>query len=723
VILAEGRNCWKIARADRAAFLVDAAAYFASFRQAVARARHQVLIIGWDIDSRLRLLPPSEHMSRAEPPAELLPFLNHVLEARRELRVFALGWDFSVIYTFEREPLPTYRFAWKAHPRLTFRLDGAHPVGASHHQKVVVVDDRVAFAGGLDLTIRRWDTPEHRPRHPDRVDPAGVPYSPLHDVQMVVDGEAARALGDLARARWQAATGKPLPPPPDTGDDPWPPGVAPELRSVPVGIARTLAPAFGRPGVEEVLRLTLDAIAAAERWIYIENQYLTSAAVGQALARRLAEPEGPEVLAVLPRQEVGWLEQRSMGIMRARLLRVLRDADRFSRLRVYHPVVAGLDGGCLNVHAKVMVVDDALARVGSSNLSNRSMGLDSECDLALDAALDGRLHGDIAGFRNRLLAEHLGTTAEEVAAALATRGSLIEAVEALRGGARSLEPLPIAEPVPNGDANGHALNLAILDGLVCDPERPAPDRLIDDLVPSEMRPPMRRSLLGWGVVLAALVALVAIWRLTPLRALLDLDRMAALGRALRGHPLAPLLVLAAYLVGALVFFPITLMLTATALVFDPAHALAYGLGGALAGAALTWGIGRLAGRFRTGLLSSPRLARARGQLQRRGMLAIVAARLLPVGNFSLINILAGALGVRFRDYMLGNLVGLLPGILGLTLFADRLAHTIRNPHPRNLVALGAVVAALALLLRWLRRRLRHAGRPDADRDRREERRG
>jgi phosphatidylserine/phosphatidylglycerophosphate/cardiolipin synthase-like enzyme/uncharacterized membrane protein YdjX (TVP38/TMEM64 family) len=709
VILTEGRNCWRIVQARRASFLVDAAAYFAAFRQAVARARRTVVIVGWDVDTRTRLVPDDDGA-----PAELLPFLNHVLAERRELCVFALSWDFSVIYTFEREALPSYRFAWKGHPRLTFRLDGAHPLGASHHQKIVVVDDRLAFTGGLDLTIRRWDTPRHLATDPDRMDPAGQPYPPMHDVQMVVDGEAARALGELARARWLAAVGRPLPPLPeraDAGHDPWPPGVAPEMRDVPIGISRTI-PSFGTtPGVREGLTLTLDAIAAARRWIYIENQFLTSAAVGQALARRLAEEDGPEVIAVLPREASGWLEQSSMGILRARLLRKLQAADRFSRLRAYYPHVPDLGPGCVNVHAKVMVIDDVLARVGSSNLSNRSMGLDTECDLVLDAGADARLAGDIASFRNRLLAEHLAVEPYQVADALAARGSLAGAVEALRRpaeSARTLEPLPV--PAVERDLPGVAVNLAILDGLVCDPEQPAPQQIIEDFVPTELRRPVHRSLLGWGVLLLALVALVALWRLTPLRGLLDLERMTALGRALRDQRAAPLLVLATYLGGALVLFPITLLLAATALVFDPLRGFVYGMSGALSGAALTYGIGRLLGRFRASWLSGPRLERVRRQLQRRGILAIITARLLPVGNFSIINMVAGALGIRFRDFMLGNLIGLLPGIIGLTLFADRLGSTLRNPHPRNILMLAAILGAILGLLAWLRRHLARAAR-------------
>jgi phosphatidylserine/phosphatidylglycerophosphate/cardiolipin synthase-like enzyme/uncharacterized membrane protein YdjX (TVP38/TMEM64 family) len=709
VILKEGWNCWRTVRANRASFLIDGAAYFAAFRQAALRAKHSLYIIGWDVDSRVRLVPSATEGDDA--PIDLLPLLTHILSARPRLNVYVLGWDFYMIYTFEREPLTSRRFA-RSHPRLHFELDGVHPVGASHHQKIVVVDDEIAFTGGLDLTIRRWDTPEHLARHPHRVDPAGEPYAPMHDVHMAVDGEAARALGDLARERWRAATGRRLRPPrlSPVEEHPWPTDLHPDIVDVPLGISRTWPAGKATADVREVRNLTLDAIAAAERSIYIEAQYLTSTAVGKALATRLVEKGGPEVAVVLPLEECGWLEKSSMGIMRTRLLSELRAADRYSRLGLYYPTVPGLTTGCVNVHSKVLVVDDKLLRVGSSNLSNRSMGLDTECDLVLDGAGDPRLHQSIALLRNRLLAEHLGTNPDTVSAALESHnGSLLQTIDSLGRGERSLRRLPEASEI-DGTAAASPFNLAIFDGLVCDPEQPAPDRLVEDFVPTELRIPVHRSLLRYAVVVMVVLALGAIWRLTPLREYLDIEKMAAMGRVLRGNPAAPLLVLLGYLVGALILFPITLLLTATALIFDPVRGLIYSLVGALSGAALTFWIGRLLARTGVRWLAGPRVARIRRQLQRRGLIAIVAARLLPVGNFSLINMVAGALRVRFRDYMLGNILGLLPGILGLTLFADRLGTTLRNPKPRNLVALALVVVAIMALLGWLRRRLERSTR-------------
>jgi phosphatidylserine/phosphatidylglycerophosphate/cardiolipin synthase-like enzyme/uncharacterized membrane protein YdjX (TVP38/TMEM64 family) len=710
VILREGINCWRVARADRGAFLIDAAAYFAVLRDALAQARREVMILGWDVDSRVCLVPHTDP-SRDRAPRSLLSYLNYLLRRRPELRVHVLSWDFSIIYTLEREALPAARFGWKGERGLKFRLDGLHPVMGSHHQKIVTIDRRLAFVGGLDLAIRRWDTPAHRVREPARVDPVGKPYPPMHDVQMMVDGAAARAVGDLAAERWRRAAGEALPPPDavdlaEPGADPWPAGVVPDFTDAPIGIARTEPALDERPPCTEILALTLDLIASAQRVIYIEAQYLTSAAVGHALARSLAAPDGPEIVAVVPRDQSGWLERNSMGVMRTRLLRRLRAADRHGRLRVLHPVVPGLGEECVNVHSKVFIVDDVVARVGSANLSNRSMGLDTECDLALDATADGAKSAQrraVAAFRNRLLAEHLGVEPTRVEAEIEAAGSVIGAIAALSGGPRTLEPLPESTEDPDAE-----LNLAFMDGLVADPERPAPDVVIEDVVAPPARRPALRSLVAWTIAVAAVAALVATWRLTPLRALLDVERLASLGRALAAQPAAPFLVFTAFAAGALVFFPITLLLTATALVFSPARALAYGLGGALVGAALSYGVGRLVGRHRPRWLERPSVERLRRALERRGILAVVVMRILPVGNFTLINIAAGAMGVKLRDFLLGSAIGLLPGTLALTVFADRLGYVLLHPGVGGLVVLAVVTVLLLGALTVGRRLLTRA---------------
>jgi len=157
-ILKEGKNCWRIRNASRVAFLVDGAAYFDAFARSAAFATESILIAGWDIDSRIRLFSQEE---RGGLPSRLREFMKEVVRRRKTLHVHILEWDFAVIYAFERELFPIFSRPWRETKKIHFHLDSKHPVGGSHHQKVVVIDDGIAFVGGVALTRQRWDTPEH----------------------------------------------------------------------------------------------------------------------------------------------------------------------------------------------------------------------------------------------------------------------------------------------------------------------------------------------------------------------------------------------------------------------------------------------------------------------------------------------------------------------------------------------------------------------------------
>jgi phosphatidylserine/phosphatidylglycerophosphate/cardiolipin synthase-like enzyme/uncharacterized membrane protein YdjX (TVP38/TMEM64 family) len=696
-ILKEGWNCWRREPCRRAAFLVDGEAYFSAFAAAVERARQQVLIVGWDIDSRVRL---HRDEKPRELPAELGNFLNEVVSRRKRLRIYVLDWDFAMLYALEREFLPIFKLGWQTHRRLHFEMDDRHPVGASHHQKIVVVDDRVAFVGGFDLASGRWDTPAHDPGNPRRCD-NGNPYPPYHDVQLMVDGRAAAALGELARRRWQRATGKSLKPPRKESYDPWPPHIVPDLENVTVGIARTEPNHEGNPGVCEVKNLYLDAIAAARFAIYIETQYLTSAVVCQALTARLGEGNGPEVVMIVPRECSGWLEEGAMGVMRSRLLRRLQAADRFGRLRVYYPTAEGLETQGIYVHSKVLVVDDALVRIGSSNQNNRSMGLDSECDLAIEATGSEEVRRRIARFRNRLLAEHLGAAPERVAKAIGEGGSLGRAIDALRNPGRSLEPLLIEEE--------DLLEELIPESSLLDPERPVSmEELMRILAQQEegeaSQAREHRSHLLLGVI-GLTVALAAAWRLTPLGEWVDFATLTQWGQKTSESIFAPLVVLAAFAIGGLIMFPVTVLILVTALAFGPAEGFAYALLGSLFSGVLTFGIGRLLGRETVRRLSTGRINRLSRLLARRGLLAVTAVRILPVAPFTVVNLVAGASHIRFRDFLLGTILGMIPGVLAITVFGKGLESAVREPQARNFLILFAILLGIAggvwLPRRWL----------------------
>lgn len=430
-LLRPGETCWRVARADRLAVIVDAADYFATVRAAVQNARHSVVLIGWDFDTRIQLERP---VKAPEVPNKLGKFLTWAIEQRPDLRIYVLRWDLGLINSLGRGSTPLVVLDWMTSKRIRFKLDGAHPPGSAHHQKIVVIDDALAFCGGIDITGDRWDTREHLDDNPERVRPTTKrPYGPWHDVSTAVDGEVARALGELARRRWKNATGEDIEPPPPS-QPVWPEGLQSSFRNVDVAIART-APGHGdERAVFEIERLYLAAIADARHTIYVESQYFASRKIAEAMAARLREPQGPEIIIVNPETANGWLEEEVMGSSRARLLRLIADSDSHGRFRIYTPVTAF--GRPIYVHAKVMVVDDCLLKVGSSNLNNRSLGFDTECDLAIeaDATREGAQTATaIIAFRNGLLAEHLGVESDTVARTIEhTGGSLIRAVEELR---------------------------------------------------------------------------------------------------------------------------------------------------------------------------------------------------------------------------------------------------------------------------------------------------
>jgi phospholipase D1/2 len=458
-ILRPGDTCWRIEQADRVALIVDAAAYFQAAQSAMLKAQHSILMIGWDFDTRIDLDPTD---GTGAYPRRLGAFLSWLVEAKPGLHVNILKWDLGMVKALGRGTTLFRVAKWALHERITFKLDGAHPPGAAHHHKIVVIDDAVAFCGGIDMTGDRWDTSEHRDADPRRRRPfTRRAYGPWHDATTAVSGPVARALGDHARERWKQASEEVLAPPP-AGSDPWPDGLPVDMADVAVAIARTVPAYDTQTEVREIEALCVSAIAAASRSVYLESQYFASRAVAEAIARRLGEPDGPEFVIINPASAEGWLEEEAMGSARARLLAVLGRGDRFGRLRVYTPVTAGEQP--IYVHAKIMIVDDRLLRVGSSNLNNRSMGYDTECDLAVEADDDTHVAHVIRSFRTRLLAEHLGTSAEQVAAIVAERGSLIAAIEMLSGPGRSLRPF---DPPEINDAEK-----ALADHELLDPERP-----------------------------------------------------------------------------------------------------------------------------------------------------------------------------------------------------------------------------------------------------------
>lgn len=694
-LLWPGRNCWRIEHSDRFALLVDADAYFKAVRAAILKARHSVFILSWDIDSRTVLAPGSAPDGY---PEAIGDFLHAVLAERPQLRIHVLNWDFAMLYALERELLPAYRTGWRRHRGMSFVMDGRHPIGASHHQKIVVVDDRVAFVGGLDITKCRWDTPEHASDNPLRHDADGNPYPPFHDVQAMVDGDTAAALGELARARWKRATGREATPAKVAAHDPWPPGVQADLADINVAISRTEPDYDGAAGVFEVRQLYLDAIASARGRLFFENQYFTSDTLCNALSARLTSEHPPEIMVISPKNQSGWLEQATMGALRARIHERLKAADSDGHYRMYCPHLPGLGDGCLNVHSKVFSVDDTLFCVGSANMSNRSMAFDTECNLAVEAPAGDegdRVRTAIARMRARLLGEHLDAAPEAVMASVHDYG-LHRTVELLRRERR----LDVMEPVITPE-----MEVITVDNVVFDPERPiTPDQLVAEFVPRNARKPVPQRLIALGLLALVLAGLTLAWRFTPLGDVVNLASLVALAGRLESMPFTPVVAIACFALAGSVLIPVTLLIAVTGIVFGPFYGSLYALAGSTLSAAITYGLGVWIGRDTVRSLLGARINGLSRRIAKRGILAVMVVRVLPVAPFVIVNVVAGASHIGLRDFLIGTVLGMAPGIVLTVTFAHHLAEAARRPSAGAIavvVLVGLVLIASAIGLQKL----------------------
>jgi phosphatidylserine/phosphatidylglycerophosphate/cardiolipin synthase-like enzyme len=368
--------------------LIEGSAYFPAFEQAIRGARRSVLIAGWCISPEFAVL-------RDEPPVLLRELLG---EAAQSVDVRVLLWAGAPVpvSALRRAAVRKGRDELVRGTRIKVALDSKERPLHCHHEKLVVIDDEVAFVGGMDLTHLsgdRYDTPEHPARG----------RMGWHDVASRLRGPAVADVARHVAQRWHAVTGERLETQPD--------GVASAGDSE-LQIVRTVPEklyAFAPHGDFRIIEAYLRALRSAEHLIYLENQFLWSPEVVSVLADKLRRPPADDfrLVVMLPgRPNTGQDDTRGQ-------LAVLAEADGDQRRFLATTIRAhtGNTSDRVYVHAKVGIVDDRWLALGSANLNAHSFYNDTEvnvvtCEPAL--ARDTRL---------RLWAAHLERDVEAVAGA------------------------------------------------------------------------------------------------------------------------------------------------------------------------------------------------------------------------------------------------------------------------------------------------------------------
>ncbi|MFH0926889.1 MAG: phospholipase D-like domain-containing protein [bacterium] len=413
-ILKPGQNCWNIFDTWETGILIDTRAYFQAFYHTAKQARHYILLAGWQFDSGVYLLR-GEDKKNVDGKIQFLPFLNSLCLNNPDLKIYILAWDFAFVFTFSREWFQKWIFNWNSSKNLYFRFDSAHPIGASHHQKFVVIDGVIAFVGGIDISFNRWDDVDHLTKNPYRKNIEGISYEPYHDIQAYGTGPIANYLADFFKIRWKLSGGGKINLPPPYKENKFKIETGITIFSQKIAVSRTQAESLVPPilaSVNEIRNLYIDAIEASEEIIYIENQYFSSHAVYQALINRMRTKNRPslQIVIILPRGLHTTSEIISIGSTQANMLHCLTEvASRYRHsLGIYYTESRGVKKVPVYIHAKLLLIDDIFLSVGSANINNRSMGLDTEMNMNWEVTSKNNLTfiNSIKNCRVNLLAEH-----------------------------------------------------------------------------------------------------------------------------------------------------------------------------------------------------------------------------------------------------------------------------------------------------------------------------
>lgn len=357
--------------------LVDGAEALPAIAAEIARAESSVHLAGW-------FFSPELHLSREEEPVVVRNLLAELAE-RIDVRV--LSWKGAPIPVFKpsqrevREMLD----ALSRHTKIQAYADGCTGFTHCHHEKLVVVDGRVAFVGGIDLTLDGgdpWDTSAHIAR-------GGIGW---HDAAVRIEGPAVADVEQHFRVRWHGATREVLPPPVEFDEAG---GVEAQIvRTVPARVYRSV-----RQGDYSILEAYIGALRSAERFIYLESQFLWSPEIVTILAEKLESPPSDDfrVLVLLPARA-----NDGADISRGQVAALIHAADettRFLACTIYARERNLRDP--VYVHSKIGIVDDRWLTLGSANLNAHSLFHDTEMNVVT-------LDEDVArAARIRLWSEHL----------------------------------------------------------------------------------------------------------------------------------------------------------------------------------------------------------------------------------------------------------------------------------------------------------------------------
>ncbi|RLT88379.1 MULTISPECIES: VTT domain-containing protein [unclassified Ketobacter] len=704
-LFSEDSNCWRHSLATYMCPLIDCANYYRTLYHAIVAARKSIFIAGWDIDSRIDLLRGDE-ANAVEAPVNICELLAWKARQNPDLRIYLLRWDSSLAFFSNREIWAKEVWEEQCPDNVQVCLDDTIPMGGSQHQKIVVIDDELAFNGGMDIAWCRWDTRKHEFNDPRRNDTEG-PYGPIHDVQVMVAGPVVLEFAKLLRWRWKLAANacdKAISAPQTSRELPasWPHFCKPLARNIPCAIARTIPFMDAVEPAQEVRHMLLDLIHAAEEFIYIENQFASREEIAEALNQQLKRKPQLKVLVVSSYEPKGTMECEAYWAGRIDFKNIVENGVRPDRIRITHSSAqpGSGDAALKRIHSKLMTIDDRYLVIGSSNFSNRSMTLDTECDLIFAADSEPQ-RAAIAHLRNDLLAEHTSLSIAQVE-------RILQQAQCIDGllQAKSNNQYHLSE------VNDHKFTDQTWQDVlapISDPEEPlVPPLPLPDGSHLNLPNPRKKTLVIGSVLMLFVLLAGVVLAANHYISWFNSENLSAFLEQARGTSMALPTVLILYVVGGLFFFPVTVMSLAVAAVFGPIWGPIYGMSGALTSAAVMfWGGEKLGDR---GLrkLGGHKVQKVDEAFSKSGVIGVATIRLLPIAPYSLVNLVAGISSIKLLPFLLGTFLGMLPPMIAKGLVGDSLSDLATNPSTRSItyLAIGILIwVGVIVLSRHFARKL------------------
>lgn len=370
----------------------EAGPYYDRISDLLEKAQFYAILAGWQIDSRLLLKKRSETSFET-----LREKIIRLCQEKPDFQIYFLLWDHAYLYVLERETWQGRIWA-NIHPRVYFIFDNKHPFGASHHEKVVIIDGTTALCGGIDLCGERWDSPQHLYSDPRRsLHSSRSEHGPYHDMAVQVTGPICSDIHSHIAKRWLNLSSIPFPAPVpmDSFSIRFPPTA--RETSHRVYLSRTIAQIDQRPRkislTREVEFLFRDLIFLAKKRIIMEGQYYWSRTINDILITKIQRMKGTDFEIIVILSELNGIKSltRKMMSFELSLIRTLQLAaiDAGVKLTIGSPYVWDSQPGTqpkpVYIHSKVIIVDDLFFAVGSTNFADRALRIDTEIHLTFEA--------------------------------------------------------------------------------------------------------------------------------------------------------------------------------------------------------------------------------------------------------------------------------------------------------------------------------------------------